>query len=166
MKLLDQFRENVTIAVETMRGSKLRSALTILGVVMGVSTVMAMATIVTGIQGSIVHALEVAGPTTFYVFKVFHQTPLNPDALPKWVRVRPNLTVHEAQRIASLPEIQYAGLWGIVLGRLEYGGIRLQPNRIYGADEHFTDIIGGQLVMGRWFTRSELASGAPVIVIP
>src|SRR5207302_2376304 len=103
---------------------------------------------------------------TFYVFKVFHQTPLNPDALPKWVRVRPDLTVHEAQRIASLPEIQYAGLWGIVLGRLEYGGIRLQPNRIYGADVHFTDIIGGQLVMGRWFTRSELASGAPVIVIP
>jgi putative ABC transport system permease protein len=40
------------------------------------------------------------------------------------------------------------------------------PNRIYAADEHVTEIIGGELVLGRWFTRGELASGASVVVLP
>jgi len=91
VKLLDQLRENIGIAFDALRTSKLRSALTILGVVIGVSTVMSMAAIVRGIQKQIVRTIEIAGPTTFYVVKVYSQTPLNPDALPRWVRVRPNL---------------------------------------------------------------------------
>ena len=91
MRLGDQLRENVGIAVETLRASKLRSALTVLGVVIGISTVMAMATLINGVQQQIVRTIETAGPTTFYVFKVFSQTPLNPYALPAWVRIRPDL---------------------------------------------------------------------------
>src|ERR671928_1167008 len=106
-----QLRENVRLALDTLRASKLRSALTILGVVIGVTTVMAMAAIVQGVRDQIVHTIEIAGPTTFYVVKVFSQTPLNPDNLPKWVRVRPDLTVAEAERIAALPEIGYASIW-------------------------------------------------------
>ena len=147
MKLADQVHENVVIAIATLRGAKLRSALTILGVVIGISTVMAMATLVNGVQTQIVSTIETAGPTTFYVMKVFSQTPLNPDALPAWVRIRPDLQWREAQRIAQLPEISYASLWAIKIGRIEYKGQRTQPNRIYGADERFTEIIGGELVM-------------------
>ncbi len=165
MKLLDQIHENLGIALETLRVSKLRSSLTILGVVIGISTVMAMATIVNGLQQQIVNTIAVAGPTTFYVMKVFSQTPLNPDALPKWVRVRPDLSAAEADRIAALPEIGYAGLWGQTLARLEVAGSRSQPTTVTGADEHFPDIMGGQLVEGRWFTRSELRSGASVVVV-
>jgi len=110
MRLLDQVRENVGIAFDALRTSKLRSALTILGVVIGVSTVMSMAAIVRGIQRQIVRTIEIAGPTTFYVVKVYSQTPLNPDALPKWVRVRPDLTKREAERIAMLPEIAYGAI--------------------------------------------------------
>jgi putative ABC transport system permease protein len=165
MKIFDQLGENIGIAIDAMRASKLRSGLTVLGVMIGVSTVMAMATIVRGIQDQIVRAVEVAGPTTFYVFKVFSQTPLNPDALPKWVRIRPDLTLAEAERVAALPEINYAGLWAITIGRLEYGGVRTQPNRIYGADDRFTEILGGELVIGRWFTRSEMGTGASVTVL-
>jgi hypothetical protein len=65
MRLLDQVRENVGIAFDALRTSKLRSALTILGVVIGVSTVMSMAAIVRGIQRQIVRTIEIAGPTTF-----------------------------------------------------------------------------------------------------
>src|SRR5687768_3302448 len=111
MNLVDTIQENVAVAVTTLRTSKMRSALTILGVVIGISTVMAMATIVNGIQQQIVRTIEIAGPTTFYVMKVFSQTPLNPDALPKWVRVRPDLRSDEAEVIASLPEISYAAIW-------------------------------------------------------
>jgi putative ABC transport system permease protein len=165
MRLLDQVRENVGIAFDALRSSKLRSALTILGVVIGVSTVMSMAAIVRGIQQQIVHTIEVAGPTTFYVLKVFSQTPLNPDALPKWVRIRPDLTKFEADRIARLPEISYGAIWAQITGRLEYKGQRTQPMQIFGADDRFTEIQGGDLVAGRWFTRNELVSGASVAVL-
>jgi putative ABC transport system permease protein len=165
LRLIEDLRENVGIALDTIRMSKLRSGLTILGVVIGISTVMAMATLVNGIQSQIVRTIEAAGPTTFYVFKVFSQTPLNPDALPAWVRIRPDLTGAEAQSLARLPEISYASLWGIKVGRIEYNGVRTQPNRIYGADNRFSEIIGGTLVLGRWFTRQELAGGANVLVL-
>ncbi|MDP1861696.1 MAG: ABC transporter permease [Gemmatimonadaceae bacterium] len=166
MRILDQLQENVGIALDSIRASKLRAGLTILGVVIGVSSVMSMATIVSGIQTQIVQTIEQAGPTTFYVFKAYNGTPVNPDAIPAWIRIRPDLQMREADRIALVPEVAYAGLWGIIQGRLEYGEVRTQPNRIYGADDHFTDIIGGELVLGRWFSRSELASGASVVVIP
>ena len=165
MNLVDTIQENVAVAVTTLRTSKLRSALTILGVVIGISTVMAMATIVNGIQQQIVRTIEIAGPTTFYVMKVFSQTPLNPDALPKWVRVRPDLREQEAQMIAALPEISYAAIWAKTLARLEYGGVRTKPTTLSGADEGFTEILGGELVVGRWFTSSEMKSGANVVVV-
>ncbi len=165
MNLIDTVQENVAVAVTTLRTSKLRSALTILGVVIGISTVMAMATIVSGIQQQIVRTIEIAGPTTFYVMKVFSQTPLNPDALPKWVRVRPDLKPDEAELIAALPEIGYAAIWAQTLGRLEYGGVRSQPTTLNGADDGFPEIMGGELVVGRWFTRNELKSGANVVVV-
>jgi putative ABC transport system permease protein len=165
MRLHDQLRENIGIAFDALRTSKLRSALTILGVVIGVSTVMSMAAIVRGIQRQIVSTIEVAGPTTFYIMKVYSQTPLNPDALPKWVRIRPDLTKREADRIAQLPEISYGAIWAQIIGRLEYKGQRTQPTQIIGADDRFTEIQGGDLISGRWFTRAELTSGAAVAVV-
>ena len=121
MRILDQLQENVGIALEAMRAAKLRAGLTILGVVIGVSSVMSMATIVNGIQGQIVSTIEKAGPRIFYVFKAYNEMPVNPDAVPAWIRIRPDLQLREAERIAELPEVQYAGMWGIVQGRLEYG---------------------------------------------
>lgn len=164
-RLLDSFRENVAVAFDSLRVSKLRSGLTILGVVIGVSTVMAMASIVQGIQQQIIDTIKIAGPTTFYVMKVFSQTPLNPQDLPQWVRDRPNLTVAEARRIQALPEIAYAGMWGQYIARVEYAGIRTQPQVIVGADANFTEIQGGSLTEGRWFTHSEETSGKSVAVL-
>lgn len=165
MRLVTELGENIALAFDSIRGSKARSALTILGVVIGVSTVMAMASIVQGIRDQIVHTIEIAGPTTFYVMKIFSQTPLNPDRLPKSVRIRPDLTVTDADLIQRLPEIAYAALWGQVIHRVEFAGARTQPSTIMGADDRFTDIQGGELEDGRWFTRSELQSGAPVAVL-
>jgi putative ABC transport system permease protein len=161
----ENIRNNVSIALDTLRANKLRSGLTILGVVMGVSTVMAMAAIVQGIKEQIVRTIEIAGPTTFYVVKVFSQTPINPDRLPAWIRIRPNLSEDEARRIQTLPEVSYAAIWGQTQGRLEYNGIRTQNLLINGADDRFVEIQGGELVEGRWFTRPEMVSGASVVVL-
>jgi len=153
------------MALDALRANKLRSSLTILGVVIGVATVMAMAAIVQGIRNQIVNTIEVAGPTTFYVMKKFSQTPLNPDNLPKDVRVRPDLSEREAERLARLPEVSYAALWAQTLARIEADGSRSQPMAVFGADDRFTEIQGGELLSGRWFTRSEMMSGAPVVVL-
>src|SRR5207245_11548174 len=91
------------IALEQLRANKLRSALTILGVVIGVATVMAMVSIVQGIRDQIINTIEVAGPTTFYILRFWSTTPLNPDALPKEVRIRPVIKPAEAKRSPASP---------------------------------------------------------------
>src|SRR2546422_7856325 len=98
---LHSVSEGWLIAVDQLRANKLRSALTILGVVIGVATVMAMASIVQGIRDQIINTIEVAGPTTFYVVRVFSQTPLNPDALPKEVRIRPIVKAERSEEHTS-----------------------------------------------------------------
>jgi putative ABC transport system permease protein len=164
-RFLFSFGDNVTLALGALRAAKMRSALTILGVVIGVSCVMAMASIVRGIRDQILNTLEVSGPTTFYVMKVFSQTPLNPENLPKWVRIRPDLSTAEGERIAALPEIQYASLWAQILNNIEYEGTRTGLGLITGADNGYPEIYGGELSEGRWFTRGEMASGASVVVL-
>lgn len=160
-----QFRENISSALDSIALAKGRSGLTVLGVVIGVSTVMAMATIVAGVRDQIVDTIEIAGPTTFYVIKVFSQTPVNPQNLPAWIRIRPDLTTEDADRIAKLPEIRYASIWGQIQARMEYAGTRTNVGVLMGADNGYPEIYGGELTDGRWFTHSELLSGAPVIVL-
>ena len=161
----DQLREHVSIALDALRVSKMRSGLTILGVVIGVATVMTMATIVRGIRDQILTTISLAGPTTFYVMKVFSTTPVNPDQLPAYIRIRPDLRAEEAQRIALLPQVSYAGIWAQMQARVNYGGSRTRGVIVYGADDHYQEVIGGELLEGRWFTKNELKSGAPVAVL-
>jgi putative ABC transport system permease protein len=133
--------------------------------VIGVSTVMAMATIVKGIRDQIITTIEVAGPTTFYVMKIVSTTPVNPDQLPKHIRIRPDLRPEEAARIAELPQIRYASIWSQLQARVNYGGSRTRAVVVFGADDRYQEIQGGELTAGRWFTRNELRAGAPVVVL-
>jgi putative ABC transport system permease protein len=165
MIIAERIRSNFQIALDTLRANKLRSALTVLGVVIGVATVMTMAAIVQGIKDQIVRTIEIAGPTTFYVVKVFSQTPVNPDRLPKWIRVRPDLVEAEAARLRELPEVGYAAIWGQSNGRISYEAQRTQNVSIMGADDRYQEIQGGELLDGRWFTPAEMSAGASVAVI-
>jgi putative ABC transport system permease protein len=162
--LLRSVGEGAAIALDSIRANKLRSALTILGVVIGVTTVMAVASLVQGIRRQIFNAIEVAGPTTFYVIRYFSQTPLNPDRLPYEVRIRPVLQRSDAEAIRRLPEVRYAGIWVQVQQKIEYLGVRTQQVIIFGADDRYMDIQGGTLLRGRFFSRAEL-TGEPVIVL-
>jgi putative ABC transport system permease protein len=165
LRFANQFRENISSALDSIALAKGRSGLTVLGVVIGVSTVMAMATIVSGIRDQIVDTIQIAGPTTFYVLKVWSQTPVNPQNLPAWVRIRPDLTPEDADRVAKLPEVRYASIWGQIQNRMEYAGTRTNLGVVVGADNGYPEIYGGELTDGRWFTHSELLGGGPVIVL-
>jgi putative ABC transport system permease protein len=163
MRTAERISENIGIAIDTLRVSKLRSGLTILGVVIGVATVMAMAAIVQGVRQQIVHTIEIAGPTTFYVTR--SATPVNPGNPPPEIRDRPEIKADEAERIRMLPGIDYAAIWGQAQARMDYQGARTQQVAIFGADNRFTDIQGGDLSEGRWFTHPELVAGSAVAVI-
>ncbi len=157
--------EGAAVALSSIASQKLRSALTILGIVIGVSTVMMMASVVEGLRQQIVATIEVAGPTTFYVMRFFSQTPLNPDNLPREVRIRPVVKAEEAEAIDRLPEISYGGIWIQLFQRMEYQGTRTQLMTIFAADDHYMEMQGGTLLSGRFFTESELRGGTQVVVI-
>jgi putative ABC transport system permease protein len=156
--------EGVAIALGAMRANKLRSALTILGVVIGVATVMTVASMVQGIRSQIVNAIEVAGPQVFYILRFFTQTPMDPDRLPYHLRIRPILQARDANAVRSVPQIAYAELWLQIFTRLEVAGVRTQTMLMYGADDRFMEIMSGTLLRGRLFTRGEL-TGENVIVL-
>ncbi len=156
--------EGILVAADNLRANKLRSFLTILGVVIGVSTVMLMASIVDGVKTQIFNALNAASPNAFYVMRFFSQTPLNPDNLPYEVRIRPVLDEEDARAIAREEDIRHAGVWVQSFNRVEYNGESSQPMLIYGADDSFLEINGGNLAAGRNFTPAEL-NGAEVAVL-
>jgi putative ABC transport system permease protein len=156
--------EGVAIAFDSLRANKLRSGLTILGVVIGVTTVMAIASMVQGIRTQIFNAIETAGPSVFYIVRFFSNTPLNPDNLPYEVRIRPIVNRVDAGAVARVPQIAYARMWVQLFQRMEYQGNRTQTITLFGADDHYMDIQGGTLLRGRFFTRGEL-TGEEVMVI-
>ncbi len=162
---LHSVREGWRIALDQLRANKLRSALTVLGVVIGIATVMAMASIVAGFREQIVNTLEVVGPTTFRVLRYFSTTGVNPDAVPRDVRIRPKLVPQDAAAIARLPEIHYAAIWTQVFQRFEYGGNHTRILGVFGADDRFMEILGGGITNGRSFTAAELRGGEPVAIV-
>ena len=72
MRVLTPFTqvfEGVTIALEALRANKSRAGLTIMGVALGVFVVVAMSSVVRGINESFRRDLEAAGPTSFYIYR-------------------------------------------------------------------------------------------------
>jgi putative ABC transport system permease protein len=126
---------------------------------------MTMASIIEGIETQIMNAVNAASPNTFYVFRYFGTTPVNPENPPYEVRIRPVLRESDVDAIRAIPEISYASLWVQVVARVEYQGERTQTMEIWGADERYMDVTGWTLMRGRFFTRAELNAGAPVVVL-
>ena len=162
---LPNIGEGVRMALDSLRANKLRSFLTILGVVIGVSTVMTMASIVQGIRGQIFNAINAAVPNTFYVLRFNLGTAVNPDNLPPEVRQRPVVSGPDAEAIQRAPGIRHAAVWSKFFSRIEAGDARTQTTQVFGGDEFFMDLQGGSLSEGRFFAASEVRSGAPVVVI-
>jgi len=68
-KQLRNIRENLLLALDTLRTHKFRSFLTILGVLIGTTTVIAVASILTGLNNQLVNTMEQYGSRTIWVFK-------------------------------------------------------------------------------------------------
>ncbi|MEK6768622.1 MAG: ABC transporter permease [Gemmatimonadota bacterium] len=156
--------EGAVIALDAMRSNKLRSALTILGVLIGVATVMTMASLIQGINDDITSQIENAGPTTFYVVWWWNGG-VQVGRPPTEIRQRPFLSKTHADAIERLPEIQYAAMYGITNQRVAYKGDQTRAISVYGGSQHGIEIDGGVMIAGRSFTTDEERVGSPVVVL-
>jgi putative ABC transport system permease protein len=159
--------EGVGIALAALRGNKLRAALTILGIAIGVMVVMAIASIITGINQNVAQMFEEAGSRTFYVTRFFQggiHVSDGSDEMSPWRR-RPHLTVEEAQRIAALPSVSFVDViewWG---ASAEYEGEQLGSVGVEGRSENWPRVSGGDVYPGRSFTRLEALTNARVTLV-
>ena len=159
--------EGVGIAFDSVRSNKVRASLTILGVAIGVSVVIAIGAGIRGINNSIVAILEETGPKTFFVYPYFSGG-LNisdgSDELSPWRR-NPWITVKEAELIRKLPGIRAVTVSEGTSGPVSYGDVDLKSVSIAGFSPAWIDVTGGDLQQGRNFTDVEYASSARVVVI-
>ncbi len=159
--------EGVGIALDSIRASKVRSALTILGIAIGVMVVVGMAAAITGINRAVSSQLESMGPKTFFVFRFFEggiNISDGSDETSPWRR-RPWLTVEEAQLLRQLPAVREVAWEEATGGPVTYRGIELTGARIGGFSPAWVQVTGGTLVAGRSFTEMEHAASAYVAVI-
>src|SRR6478672_4754497 len=91
-------REIVSMAFESLRAHKFRSALTVLGIVIGVSTVIAIASILTGLRDNLVKLIEEYGTDNIYAFHLSTGFTQNQD---REERTRKPLTEEDATAIRS-----------------------------------------------------------------
>ena len=70
MMTMAQARENFFAAMETLRASKVRSALTVLGIVIGVSSVISMAAIIQGLNKFVQDKVASLGSRTYFSYTV------------------------------------------------------------------------------------------------
>lgn len=159
--------EGVGIALDSVRAAKGRAALTILGVAIGVMVVIAMASMITGINRGVTKEVETLGPRTFFVFRFF-QGGINisdgSDERSPWRR-NPWITVAEAEMIRRLPSISEVAWREGTSGPVSYRDINLSAVRTSGYSPAWILTSGGTLVDGRNFTQMEQAAGSAVVVI-
>ncbi len=165
--LLARALEGVTLALDSVRANKSRAALTILGIAIGVMVVIAMASMITGIQQSVGDVVNRAGPRTFVVMRFFRdgiQISDGSDEMSPWRR-RPMLSRHEADLIRRLPGVADVNVRERDVSRVVYGATDLQSVTIEGMDASWMRVQGGDLVDGRNFSPIEAASGSFVTVV-
>ena len=159
--------EGVGIALDSLRANKVRAALTILGVAIGVMVVMVVAAMISGINTSVANTFEQIAPRTFLVWRVF-QAGVNiddgSDENSPWRRNPPIRDV-EADRIALLPSVRYVTRREESEAEVEFGDQRLESVNIAGLSSQWVEVNGGDVFPGRSFTRMEDLASSPVVVI-
>jgi putative ABC transport system permease protein len=162
-------REVVMLALDTLRTNKLRSGLTVLGVVIGITAIVGMTSLIRGFDQSLRDSIRELGPNTIFLAK-FSGLSLAAGRDFAELSRRPNLTVDDARAIEKLvPSAQHVDVWlgggGEVTERVFYRGERTSPQAILGATEDFATVNFVKLAFGRFFTRAEVEHRRRVIVI-
>jgi putative ABC transport system permease protein len=164
---LSALTEGLAIAWEALRANKVRSSLTILGVAVGVSVVVAMAALITGIRTSVMSAFESAGPNNFVVtrfdFTQVREADEGNNRPPWWNK--PEIEAAEADRIATLPSIDEALFNFGFSSSFDFEGQRVSGVNCQGYSAGWVRYSQGDFVAGRDFTPAEVRQNRALVVI-
>ena len=158
------------VALDSLRANKMRSALTILGVVIGITAIVGMTSLIRGFDESLRASIRELGPNTIFVAKFSGVSLAAGNEFADLLR-RPNLTVDDATAIEKLAPS--AGIVDIWLGaggpptqtRIFYGNERTKLLAVLGATEHFASINFLELQAGRFFTEAEVSRRRNIVVL-
>ena len=159
------------MALATIREHKMRSLLTVLGVIIGTGTVIAVGSIITGVDGAVVNAMRSMGPETGFVYKFnigFRSGRIDREEL-----ARKPLQWDDASAIRDrCPSVAAVSPYLLPSSFLRGGrdSVRYKANEVYNLDFAGTEesyITGGNETMklGRFFTDGESQHRQPVVVI-
>jgi putative ABC transport system permease protein len=158
------------MALDTLRGNKMRSGLTILGVVIGITSIVGMTSLIRGFDESLRDLIRSLGPNTIFVAKISGVS-LSSGADFATLMRRPNLTIADAKAIEKLaPSVETVDIW---LGdgpnssqeRIYYRAERTRQVAVIGATEKFGDVNFVPVAYGRFFTNAEVEHRRRVIVL-
>ena len=164
------FLEIVRMAVDTVRTQKMRSALTILGILIGITSMVGMTSLVRGLDESLRETIQSIGPHTIFVVQ-FSGLSLSSGADFFELMQRPSLTPDDADAIArSAPSIARVNL---VLGEggpptqstLGYQGNYTKSISVLGSTESYLEVFSIDVAMGRFFTAGEVNHRRRVVVL-
>jgi len=159
--------EGTRIAWDALRANKVRSGLTIVGVAVGVSVVMAIAALITGLRSTVMEAFESAGPNNFMVTRIdFTAIQIANDGTnrPPWWN-RPEITAEEMQRIARLPSISEALYTFGFQTDIAFEDVELENVQGQGFSAGWPAYQPGVFIAGRNFTPAEVNQNRAVVVI-
>jgi putative ABC transport system permease protein len=139
------FFENVKIALRAIGANKMRSILTVLGVMIGVAAVIAVVSLVQGMQYQISSQLENIGGTFVRIVPDFSRSRGNP-FLPI-----PQLTADDAEAIGKLPAVSEVTPVFIGNVSLKAGDTR-HDTTLYAVNQNYPDIAHQYVDHGRFFT--------------
>lgn len=154
--------ENILMALTTLWSQKLRSGLTLLGIMIGVATVIAMVALIQGLNSSVSRQIGSLGSGTLYISK--YEAGIQFGEM-EW-KPRKDLTREDADAIRRLcPAVAYVSpeIWdrrGVGFGAAETRAVG-----VVGADEDFLMANNWQLAEGRGVTYEDVRHGAAVCVL-
>jgi putative ABC transport system permease protein len=160
--VLAAMREALSLGLQGVRAYKMRAALTILGVVMGISTVTGMSSIVAGLNASMARQIEALGSSLILV------RPWGPgeNLTRSERRRRKGLTAGEIKALEGLRSLEAVSALELVrVDLVKYGNQRLQSARVFGATPEYEEVHDTYIERGRFIVTSDVERGSKVVVV-
>lgn len=169
-KRISLLRETAEMAFDTLVSNKMRSALTVLGVVIGITSIVSMTALIRGFDESLRDSIRAFGPRTIFVQR-FGALSFSSGASFLELIKRPPLTVEDGLAIERLaPSVAIADTWLGAGGpptqeRVFYGEERTAPIVVMGASEDYVAVNFAKISLGRTLTPQEVQRRRPVAVL-
>ncbi len=168
--MASSIRENLALAYDTVRTHKLRSGLTMLGVFIGTVTLMAIGSILTGLNQSVVDELKGFGTDTIFIYKF--DPGIHIGRLSREERMRKPLSEEDIDTVRVTctacenisPEIFSWGDWRHP-DDARYKGHEVNNLQFTGATPVLPVVLNRAVAKGRYFTSSENEHRAEVVVL-